>query len=183
MDKLIYLGSDFNLNVANIPKDAKITYKSADNSIAKIDKNGKITPVRAGKTVITGAVTKDGIPYQFTVNVTVKETGNRTLNLKDQAVQTSTDNPVLLVYKLVNKDKTTKINLNGYSNSASISYISADSSIATVSKDGIIKGIKKGTTTVTATLAQNDTIYTYIIKVRVDDGTADTTMWDYLTAA
>lgn len=183
MDKLIYLGSEFNLNVANIPKDAKITYKSADNSIAKIDKNGKITPVKAGKTVITGAVTKDGIPYQFTVNVTVKETGIRTLNLKDQAVQTSTDNPVLLVYKLVNKDKTTKINLNGYSNSASISYISADSSIATVSKDGVIKGIKKGTTTVTATLAQNDTIYTYIIKVRVDDGTADKNMWNYLTPA
>ena len=183
MDKLIYLGSEFLLNVANIPKDAKISYKSANNGIAKIDKNGKITPVKAGKTVITGAVTKDGIPYQFTVNVTVQETDNRTLNLKEQAVQTSTDNPVLLVYKLVNKDKTTKINLNGYSNSASISYISADSSIATVSKDGIIKGIKKGTTTVTATLAQNDTIYTYIIKVRVDDGTADTTMWDYLTAA
>ncbi len=183
MDKLIYLGSEFKLNVANIPKDAKITYKSANNVIAKIDKNGKITPVKAGKTVITGTVTKDGIPYQFTVNVTVQETDNRTLNLKDQAVQTSTDNPVLLVYKLVNKNKTTKINLNGYSNSVSISYISADSSIATVSKDGIIKGIKKGTTTVTATLAQNDTIYTYIIKVRVDDGTADSTMWDYLTAA
>lgn len=183
MDKLIYLGSEFQLNVANIPKDAKITYKSANNSIAKIDKNGKITPVKAGQTILTGTVTKNDIPYQFIVNVTVKETDNRTLNLKDQAVQTSTDNPVLLVYKLVNKDKTTKINLNGYSNRASISYISADSSIATVSKDGIIKGIKKGTTTVTATLAQNDTIYTYIIKVRVDDGTTDTTMWDYLTAA
>ncbi|WFR59549.1 Ig-like domain-containing protein [Anaerocolumna sp. AGMB13025] len=181
MDKLIYLGSEFNLNVANISKDAKITYKSADNSVAKINKEGKITPVKEGKTQITGTVTKAGIPYRFTVKVTVKSDGNKTLNLKDQAIQTASNTPVLLVYKLVNKDKTTKINLNGYAKNATVSYISSDSTIATVDKAGIIKGIKKGTTTITATLAQNNTMYTYIIKVRVDDGTNDETKWNYLT--
>jgi chromosome segregation ATPase len=180
MDKLIHLGSEFYLNVANISRDAKITYKSTDNSVAKINKEGKITPVQEGKTQINGAVTKAGISYQFTVNVTVKADGNRTLNLKDQAMQTASDTPVLLVYKLVKKDKTTKINLNGYANNAAVSYISSDSTIATVDKDGNIKGIRKGNTTITATLAQNGTIYTYILKVRVDDGTYDETMWDYL---
>ncbi len=183
MDKLIYLGSEFNLNIANISKNAKVSYKSADSSIAKINQTGTITPVKLGKTKITGTVTKDGIPYQFTVNVTVKGGEKRTLNLKDQAIQTSSDNPVLMVYKLVNKDKTTKINLKGYANNAAVSYITSDSSIATVNKYGVIKGIKKGNTTITATLAQNDTIYTYIIKVRVDDGTEDNTMWNYLTAS
>ncbi|QHQ62872.1 hypothetical protein Ana3638_20540 [Anaerocolumna sedimenticola] len=182
MDKLIYLGSEFNLNVANVPKNAMITYKSANSSIAKINKVGTITPVKPGKTKITGTLTKDGIPYQFTINVTVKDGEYRTLNLKDQAIQMSANNPVLMVYKLVNKGKTTKIDLNGYADNATVTYISSDRSIATVNKDGVIKGNKKGNTTITATLAQNDTIYIYIIKVRVDDGTEDDSMWDYLTA-
>ncbi len=182
MDKLIYLGSEFNLKVANVSKDDKVSYKSADGSIARINKSGTITPVKPGKTQITGTVTKGGIPYRFTINVTVKEGDSRTLNLKARTIQSVSDNPVLMVYKLVKKDRTVKLDLKGYAENAAVSYISSDSSVAAVNKDGIIKGIKKGNTTITATLVQNNTVYTYIIKVRVDDGTEDDTMWDYLTA-
>ncbi|MGB8455267.1 MAG: Ig-like domain-containing protein [Anaerocolumna sp.] len=183
MDKLIYIGSEFKLKVMNIPTNSKLVYESADSSIAKINKTGIITPVKAGATKITGTVNKGGIPYQFTVKVTVKEGTHKSLNLKDQTVQTSSNEPVLVVYKLVNKGKTTKIDLNGYADNATVSYISTDSNIASVNEKGIIKGVNKGNTTINVTLAQNNTIYTYIIKVRVDDGTIDDAMWDYLTAA
>lgn len=182
MNKLIYTGSDFNLNLSGVPADGKVTYKSSNKSIATVSKAGKIKAIKAGKAIITGSVTGITNPYKFTINVTVSNEDKKTLNLKDEAIQTSSDNPVLVTYKLVASGEKTKLSLTG-SQDAAVTYVSSDSSIVTVSADGTLNGIDKGYATVTAILSQDGVIYTYIIRVRVTDGTADSNMWSYLTVA
>jgi hypothetical protein len=154
MDKVIYLGNNFKLNLTNVTEDTKVTYKSLDNSIATVSSKGIITPKKSGKTTITGTAYKEGAPYQFTINVIVKDQDRVTSNLKEQTIQTASSEPVLVVYKLVYKDSTTKININGYADDAVVSYISSDSTIATVNQEGIITGIKKGKATITVTIVQ-----------------------------
>lgn len=180
MEKVIYLGSNFKLNLTNITEDTKVIYKSSDDRVAAVNSQGVITPKKSGRTTITGTAYKEGVPYRFIINVTVKEQDRVTSNLKEQTIQTASSEPVLAVYKLVYKDSTTKININGYADDAVISYISSNSTIATVNKEGIITGIKKGKTTITATIVQNNKTYNYILIIRVDDGTADTTVSEYL---
>jgi chromosome segregation ATPase len=182
MSKLIYTGSDFKLNLSGVPTDAKVSYKSSQKSIATVSKAGQIKAIKAGKAIITGSVTGIANPYKFTINVTVSNEDKKTLNLKDEAIQTSSDNPVLVTYKLVASGEKTKLSLTG-SQDATVTYVSSDSSIVTVSADGTLNGIDKGYATVTAILSQDGVIYTYVIRVRVTDGTADSNMWSYLTIA
>ncbi|WP_313133385.1 immunoglobulin domain-containing protein [Anaerocolumna sp.] len=180
MEKVIYLGNNFKLNLTNVTEDTKVAYKSLNNSIATVSSKGIITPKKSGKTTITGTAYKEGVPYQFTINVIVKEQERVTSNLKEQTIQTASSEPVLVVYKLVYKDSTTKININGYADNAVVSYISSDSTVATVNQGGIITGIKKGKATITVNIVQNNKTYNYILIVRVDDGTADTSVSEYL---
>ena len=180
MEKVIYLGNNFKLNLTNVTENTKVVYKTLDDSIAAVNSKGIITPKKSGRTTIIGTAYKKGVPYRFTIKVTVKDQERVTSNLKEQTIQTASSEPVLVVYKLVYKDSTTKVNINGYADDAVISYISSDSTIATVNQEGMITGIKKGKATITATIVQNNKIYNYILIVRVDDGTADTTVSDYL---
>ena len=182
MSKLLYLGSAFKLNLSEMPRGAKVTFNSSNKKIATINKDGKITVIKEGKAIITGSVTGIKNPYKFTINVTVKKDNHKTLNLKEEIIQTSADIPVLVVYKLVAKGKNTKLTLTGADNAA-VTYISSDSNIVTVNLDGTMKGINKGYATVAAILSQDGAIYSCIIRVRVTDGTVDTNMWNYLTVA
>ena len=52
----------------------------------------------------------------------------------------------------MNKKK--KVTVKNLDKKAVVSYKVADKKIATVSKDGVVKGLKKGKTTVTVTVAQ-----------------------------
>lgn len=182
MNKLIYIGSNFNLNLANVPKDATVTYTSSDKTIARVNSSGTIIPVKEGSATITGKVTGKN-PYEFKIKVTVKEDDNKqTLNLKEKTIKASSDTPILLTYKLLDKGQSTKVSLSG-ADGAKTTYISSDSNVVSVLQDGTLVGKSKGFATVTAILAQNDIIYTYIIHVRVTDGSADMDMWNYLSVA
>ncbi|MGN0416199.1 MAG: glycosyl hydrolase [Agathobacter sp.] len=58
------------LNMANV---AKITYSSSDSSVAKIDKNGKITAKKAGTAIVKAKVTlKNGKTKTISMKVKVK---------------------------------------------------------------------------------------------------------------
>ena len=100
------------------------TYKSSKTSVAKVDKNGKITAKKAGKTTVT--ITNNGVSKKITV--TVK---NPSLKKKSGTVKVG---------------KTVTIKVNG---SGKFTFKSANKKIATVTKKGVVKGIKKGTTKIT----------------------------------
>lgn len=183
MNKVIYLGSSFDLKLSNVPKNAAVTYKSSNSKIATVNSKGIITPKKAGNIAVTGKVTGIDNPYQFKINVKVLDDADKkTLNLKQKKIAATSETPILITYKLLNEGQKTKLNLSG-SKDAKITFISSDSSVVKVNSDGTMTGNKKGFATVTAILAQNDTLYTYIIRVRVANGSLDNDMWEYLSAS
>ena len=59
---------EISLNPTNTTDDVKLTYKSSDESIAKVDEFGVVTGIKAGKATIT--VTADnGIETTFEITV------------------------------------------------------------------------------------------------------------------
>ena len=51
----------------HLNKTAKVTYKSSKPSIAKVDKKGKVTPVKNGRADITVTIVQNGITYKYFV--------------------------------------------------------------------------------------------------------------------
>ena len=121
---VVYLRQPVKLNVIGVK--GKITWSSSNKKIAKVDKNGKVTAVKKGKATIKATV--DGKTYKC--KVTVKKPGLASKNIS------------------VDEASTVKINLLG----ATIKKVkSSDKSIASVSKKGIVKGIKEGKCIITVT--------------------------------
>ena len=106
-------------------------YTSSNSKIATVDKKtGKVTAKAAGKVTITA---KSG-SLKATYTVTVK---NPTLKLTKTSAT-------------VKVGKTTKITAKA-TPSGKITYKSSNKKIATVSSNGTVKGIKKGTAKITVT--------------------------------
>lgn len=64
-----------------------------------------------------------------------------------------------------------------------VTYVNSDSNVAVVSNDGTIYGVSKGSTDILAIVTRGNLHYIYYVKIRVDDATVDTDMWEYLTAS
>ena len=110
---------------------AKVTFTSSNPKVAAVNKTtGKVTAKAKGTAVITA---KCG-DVKVTCKVTVK---NPTLTLSKTSVS-------------VKVGKTTKITAKA-APSGKITYKSSNKKIATVSSNGTIKGIKKGTAKITVT--------------------------------
>lgn len=114
----------------------KIVWTSSNEKVAKVDDNGNITGIGNGKAVITARA--DGNDkVQAKVNVTVTEVS---LNIENG------DKWNIL------KENTLKLYTDTLVKDAKITYKSSDETVATVTKDGIVKGIKEGTAKITASL-------------------------------
>ena len=114
-----------------------IKWSSSNKKIAKVNSSGKITAVAAG-TVTIKAKSGDGKVYA-TCRVTVIQPvtsiklGSKTASVKigRMKVITATVNPA-------------------DASNQKLTWSSSDEKIATVDSDGVVKGIKKGTVTITA---------------------------------
>ena len=113
--------------------DGKVKFTSSDKGIAKVGKNnGKVTAVSKGKAVITATIVFNGKEYSAECKITVSK-------------------PSL---KLEQKSISIKKGMQGFVNievlpKTDAKWVSLDEKIAKVSKNGMIKGKKKGTTKVT----------------------------------
>lgn len=66
----VYVGGELQLKAATTPENCPVTWKSADETIATVDKNGLVTGVAAGKTDIT-VVGLDATGKELTAKCTV----------------------------------------------------------------------------------------------------------------
>ena len=107
--------------------NAPVTYKSENTAIATVSAKGVITAVKAGTTNIVA--TSQGVNSYLEVTVQPLDLNatSKTINLGGK-------------YQLSVKGGT-----------GSVVWKSADPRIATVSSTGLVKGVKSGTTTITAT--------------------------------
>ncbi len=117
-----------------------VQWKSENEAVAKVSKNGKVTAVKAGTTRIKAVV--NGIT--MTCEITVKKT----------SISKSTISIVA--------GNTSRLNIIGIS--SGITWSSSNKSVASVSSTGVITAKKAGTAVVTARV--NGQIYTCKVTVK-----------------
>lgn len=117
----------------------KVAYKSANSKIATVNAKGVIRGKNAGKTKITVTSRKDA-KKKTTIKVVVKKAAVKKVKL-------NTSNFVLSA----GDKKTLKATVTPKKNTCTkVEWSSSKKSVATVSSQGVVKGIKNGTTTITA---------------------------------
>jgi len=129
----------FDFDVTGASEDAVITWKSSDEKVATVDADGVVTGIKKGEVTITCNVTENGKTQKLTAKVSVRKPAVKiTINNKISELKygKSYDLNRTLVPKTSN-DVTT--------------WTSSDTSIATVDANGVVKGLKDGVVTITAT--------------------------------
>lgn len=123
---------------------SKCSFSTSSKSVATVSTSGIIRANKAGKATITVAL-KSNKKIKKTCKITVK---NPTIKTDATALNFS-----------VGGTKTMKVVLNGSNaGSGSLNYKSSNTSVVTVSKNGLITAKKAGTATVTATSKKSSTI-------------------------
>lgn len=120
--------------VTPVTSKEKVTYSSSNKKVATVSSKGVIKAKKAGTAKIT---VKSG---RKKVVVTVKVTGVKTTKLSGVPAG-----------KTVSKGKTFKIKAvaTPKNTSEKIAYKSSNKKVATVTSKGVVKGLKKGTATIT----------------------------------
>lgn len=122
-----------------------VLYESVDPTIAEVDENGNITAKGEGTTTIIVKSEDDEAIFE-TVTVTVKNPVTD-ITVEDDTLEVFAEEEVK-VEASVNDDATEK----------GLIYESSDSTIAKVSADGTVLGLKEGTVTITIRSEDNPTV-------------------------
>lgn len=157
-EKTLYNGESLTLNATVLPEDASekaVIWKSSDEKIATVDKDGKITAIAGGEAIIT-AISSDNEAIYAQCKVTVRQlpekitlsAESKTLNVGESYLLTSNVEPENTF------DKT-------------VTYKSGDEKIATVDKDGNVTGVAMGETVITAVASDGKTVAECKVKVMV----------------
>lgn len=137
----VYTGQSLAVVPVFTPADAtdqRVTYQSSDESIANVDEQGMVTGIATGSAVIICRSAEGG--YVGTCNVKVLQGVTVTLSP---------------TYREIALGKTFKIKKTIFPEEYAdtpVTWSSSDEKIATVSKNGKVKGVKKGTCVITCTL-------------------------------
>lgn len=141
----VYLGTTFQLKVENLEADKvqSTTWKANRASIAKVDKNGLVTPVKVGTTTVKCTLKyKDGTSKVLSCTIIVRERVEATavkftnVTLDDDNAKSMYVGTKFSLKKSVTPSKTTD----------SVFYSSDDESVAEVSTSGVVTAKKPGIT-------------------------------------
>lgn len=147
----------------------ELTYTSASEAIAAVDENGLITAKKAGTAKITAKLKDDPSKRSvtFSVKVIARQIKELNLSLEDAAVdQVYDENGTLnLYFSTADIKKTYNLTVRGADKlgnavllkdvSATATYASVDSSVASVDKNGVLSIKKAGQTAIKATVSSN----------------------------
>lgn len=156
-------GKSITLKASVLPEtatDKTVTWTSSDETVAKVDKNGKVTTLKAGKAVIKASSSTEGVFAECTVNVKVDSTEIKLS--KTQATVYCSD-VVALVATVLPKDNT----------NSKIIWTSDNEKVATV-LNGVVTAHAQGVAIITA--KTEDTGKTATCKVTVNKHTESITI-------
>ena len=173
----IYKGDTAKIQYIISPENASnksVTYKSSDEKIAKVNKNGKVTGVKKGTATIT-VKSKSDTSKKAKVTIKVVKKQNVLVGLitgeKVTKVTIKSDKKSLKVGSTLKLKAT--ISPSSLEDEKVI-WVSSDKSIATVSQKGVVTGVKAGTVIITAK-ANSDNEIKDSIKLTVKKKTTTTT--------
>ena len=159
----IYKTHTYTLKATVNPSNAtykNVKWTSSDSKIVKVDSKGKITALKAGTAYITVASTD---------NPMVKATCKVKVIVATTSISLSSNSTT--VYK--GYTKTLKVTMEpADATNKKVVWTSSNSKVATVDKNGVVKGIKKGTAYITCTSDNGG--YTATCKVTVKNPTLTT---------
>lgn len=147
------------LSVTVLPLNASettLTYTSSDTKVAAINGMGRITARTPGNTTIT--VTAGQVSQNFELQVVEAE--NTTISVSD--IEIGDYEPELEVGKTTTISGTV---LPSDAAETTITYLSSDTAVATVSSTGEVKGIGAGNVTITLTAGEVSKTVTLTVKV------------------
>ena len=152
--------------------NTKLTWTSSDSSIVKVDENGKITGIKEGTATIT-VTSPNGKKATCTVNVTVDTIEVEKITLIPDKT-TLEINETGQITAIIEPENATNRELV---------WSSSDPSIVTVDSNGVIKGIKEGTVTITAKTKDGKVVGTTTITVedetfKIYDNDHDPLTWN-----
>lgn len=151
------VGETSNLTASVNPADATnkaVTWSSSDASVASVDNSGKVTALKDGTATITATSADTGVQANCKVTVTDPS------KVKGMTIKTKT----LALSENQSKALEVEIQPETAANKK-VSWKSSDASVATVSDDGVVKGIALGSADITAT--SDDGGFTATCKVTV----------------
>ncbi|MGX8701350.1 Ig-like domain-containing protein [Caproiciproducens sp.] len=134
--------------------NADLIWSTSNSSLATVDNNGSVTFLAEGNVNIIATWKSQNITSYK--NVTISKPINATLTITGNDTYTTADTPTLTAtaYKDGVVDST-----------ATITWVSSDSTIATINSTGIITFLKAGSVTFTATWVQYNVTQTKVITV------------------
>ncbi len=139
----IYEGDTFTIKAKVTPKNATdkdLKWSTKDKKIATV-KDGVVTGVKEGTTTIT-ATAVDGSKTKATFKITVKKyVPVSKIALNKSTTSIAVGNTVALTATVTPKDATDK----------DVTWTSSKPKVATVDKNGVVTGVKKGKAVITAT--------------------------------
>lgn len=130
--------------------DKTVTWTSSDESVATVD-NGTVTAVGKGEAVITASVGSLNVNCKVTVSYPVNSI---TLNKTEASVEEEKTVTLIAVVDTEDPD-------------VNVIWTSENSGVASVDQNGLVKGLKVGTTTVTAKVGDK----TATCAITVTEGT------------
>jgi hypothetical protein len=145
-DVTVLVGETATITPTVLPADATnpaVTYSSADETIATVNENGVVTGVAPGETTITISAT-DGSGVTGTITVTVNGIDVTGITPGDD-ITIMTGETATITYTVAPNNAT----------DPSVTFTSADETIATVDADGVVTGVAAGNTTITIASVQN----------------------------
>ncbi len=152
-----------NVTLSEGLKDAKLVWKSSDESIATVDSDGNIKALKEGEVTITVS-TEDG-KYSKSITVTVRP-----------ASDVSVIKVTISGAKEVEVGKTIKLTATVTPKNATnkkVTWKSSNRNVATVDSNGNVTGKKAGTVTITVTTEDGGKTASYTVTVKEAEQQAD----------
>ncbi len=131
---VITKGKSITLKLESSEENFEIVWSSSDETIAKVDENGVVTGLKAGKVIIKACMDDCYDEIELTIK-------NAELNI-------SLSDKKITIYK--GKTKQLKIIYSDEEIKENITWFSSNQKIVKVDKSGLVTGINKGSATITA---------------------------------
>ena len=153
MNRTVQLTATILPDTANVYTN--ITWTSSDTNVATVTEAGFVTGISNGTVTIT-AKAENGVAGTSTITVQTSPTG---LNLNAvSAVLDRSHVPELQLEVVSYMPETANVGTN-------VTWVSSDTSVATVDETGFVRGIKNGNATITATTENGKTATCRIVVV------------------
>lgn len=170
LEEDVQIGQTATITAATVPAEAsfnKLTFASADESIATVDENGVVTGIAVGETTIT--VTANEMEnFSTTVNVAVTLVTPTALTMSEEEVELNSENT----------SATLTVTATPAGANNVVKWSSSDESVATVN-DGVVTGISTGTATITATsIVDSEVTATATVTVTYPESTVPETSYE-----